>query len=103
MFALNVDQFNSEDFFLNKFSGPNIKDTEEKFQIIPNLQAEFIAAGGSSCSAVCAKSGAIFAWGCGGEKLFGKVRHNIYAPRPFKLPHKAVRFGSLKKYFSNFP
>lgn len=63
-------------------------DTNDSFQILPNVKLRHIAAGSTSNSAVCATSGVLYVWGSANDRVLGKIRQNIFAPRPVKLPHQ---------------
>ena len=73
--------------------GSVLTDSKDEFKILPNVKFRHISSGSSSNSAICAKTGIVYVWGNGDDRVFGKIRENIFTPRPVKLPHQ----GQSKK------
>ena len=70
--------------------GTSVRDTEDKFVLIPSVKFKSISAGANSNSAICAQSGVVYVWGDGSQRLLAKYSQNLYSPRPVKLPFQGI-------------
>jgi len=70
--------------------GTSVRDTGDKFVLIPSVKFKSLSAGANSNSAICAQSGVVYVWGDGSQRLLAKYSQNLYSPRPVKLPFQGV-------------
>ena len=76
--------------------GSVLIDTKDQFKILSNVKFRHISSGSASNSGICAKTGIVYVWGNGDDRVFGKIRENIFTPRAVKLPHQGTLVWTKK-------